>query len=101
MELDDIKKKKLEELKQKQLQEQQSMELEQQIDAKLREILETPAKERLTRVRMINPQRYSQVVAGLMQLSQTGRLGKKISDEELKKLLLKLSEKKEIKIKRK
>jgi DNA-binding TFAR19-related protein (PDSD5 family) len=50
---------------------------------------------------MINNQRYSQVVSGLIQLNQSKRLEKKISDKELKKLLEKLSEKKEITIKRK
>jgi programmed cell death protein 5 len=99
--LNEIKKKKLEELKETQAQQEQAMEIETQIETQLKEILEPQAKERLTRVRMINNQRYSQVVSGLIQLNQSKRLEKKISDKELKKLLEKLSEKKEITIKRK
>ncbi|MBN2127679.1 MAG: hypothetical protein JW703_04830 [Candidatus Diapherotrites archaeon] len=101
VEAEEIRKKKLEELKQKQSETETAMQMENAVDSLLREILEPEAKERLSRVRMINQQRYSQVAGALIQLNKAGRLEKKINDEELKQLLEKLSSKKEITIKRK
>ncbi|MFH1588029.1 MAG: DNA-binding protein [Candidatus Diapherotrites archaeon] len=100
-ELEEAKKKKLEELKQQMQEQQKTMEAEQQLDSVLKQLLEPEAKARLSRVRMVNSELYGKTVAALIQFVKMNGMQAKITDEQVKGLLEKLSEKKEITIKRK
>jgi programmed cell death protein 5 len=63
-------------------------------------ILSREALERLSRVRMVNPQVAAQLEVYLIQLHQAGKLGEKITDEKLREILSILSQKRDMKIKR-
>jgi DNA-binding TFAR19-related protein (PDSD5 family) len=103
MNLEEIKQKKINELReryQQQLREQEKqIELENQIDRALKLILSEEAKSRLYNVRLVNRELYLKTAQSLIYLYKTGKINGKISEAELKSLLEKLSEKKEINIK--
>ena len=63
----------------------------------LRKGMSPEARERLARVRLANPELAERAEAVCIQLIQQG---KKIDDQLLKRILAKLSEKREIKIRR-
>ncbi len=93
---EELKRKKLEEYKkrlQEQLEAQQEEQARQaQIDEILNTILTPDAKSRLANIRLANPKKADKVISVLVYLYQSGRLAKKINDEELKKILIKISE---------
>ncbi len=94
--LDEIRARKLQEY-QRRLQEQAELERqremqEMQINAILSKILTPDAKARLSNVRLANPRLAERVTATLVYLYQSGRVARKITDVELKKILLKLTE---------
>ena len=64
-------------------------------------VLTKEASERLSRVRVANPQLAGQVEMYLLQIMQSGRLNERITDSKLKEVLMILSEKKDFKIRRK
>ena len=102
---EEIKQKKLEELKQQyvqqQTEEQKQLEAEAQLSALLRKILTDEARTRLNNVKLVNRELYLKTSQTIMYLVQAKRLQGKMNEAELKELLLKLSAKKEINIKRK
>lgn len=102
--LEEIRKKKLQEMQfqmNNQQEQQKEQEAEIQIESILRQILSPKAKSRLTNIKLVNKQKYMQVVQSLLYISKIGKLNEKISDEQLKKLLEKIQpKKKEIKIRR-
>ena len=67
----------------------------------LSRMLTKEAYERLGRVRAVNPQVAAQAELYLLQIQQSGKLTQPITDEKLKEILRILTEKKDIKIKRK
>ncbi len=68
----------------------------------LSQALEKDAYERLARVRAVNPTLAAQVESYIIQLKQSGRLLKPITDEKLKEMLKVLSsDKKDFRITRK
>ena len=77
-------------------------ELEQMKKALLGQILSKEAYERLSRVRMANPQLAAQVEVYFLQIYQTGKLqGMKITDDKLRAVLKTLSsDNKDINIRR-
>ena len=77
---------------------QQVEEMKRQV---LVRVLDKEAYERLARVRIANPQLASQLELYLMQLFQSGKLQERITDSKLKEILLILSEKRKVTIKRK
>jgi len=77
----------------------QMKQLEELKRQMLIKVLTKEAYERLGRVRSVNPNLAAQVELYLMQLYQTGRL-KQVTDEQLRKILKLLSEKKSFNIKR-
>lgn len=105
MEYDDIREQKLQEIKAEMLKQQEKQkkaaEAETQLDEALRLALSPGAKERLANVRIVNKNTYLKVAQGILYLYRTGRVRGKISEEQLKEFLKKISEKKEIRIKRK
>ncbi len=86
------------ELVQQQLRE---AEIENQIKIIINKILTPKARERLTNIRIVRPNFARQIEIFLIQLYQTGKLPKQVTDEQLKEILEKLrSKRKEIKIRR-
>ncbi|MCD6591153.1 MAG: DNA-binding protein [Candidatus Aenigmarchaeota archaeon] len=77
----------------------------EQIEAMKRQILSRmlskEAYERLARVKIVNPELAAQVELYLLQIYQSGRLDKTISDSQLKGILGLLSQKKDFKIMKK
>ncbi len=106
-EIEAIKKKKLEQLQQ-QLAYREAVEQQQEIEEEeikkerkkvLSYILTSEARERLTRIRMARPEFATAIENQLILLAQSGRLQQRITDDQLKDLLSKLSQhKRDIKI---
>ena len=88
-------------LEQQQSEEQKRQLAEQKVELLLRKILSPRAKSRLKNIRLVNQEKYWGVVQQLLHLYQSGRVKGTVSEEEFKKLLQLLSQKREIKIKRK
>ena len=102
-ELEEIKRRKLMEMLQRQgmQEEEKSREEEEEIAKQniLRQILEPEARERLANIRLARPDLAQAVENQLILLAQSGRLMRKITDEELKEILRRLtSQRREIRI---
>jgi programmed cell death protein 5 len=96
--LDNIRKRKLVEL-QRELQEQniaeeQVMQIEAQKRKILMSILTPEARNRLANIKLAKPEFAAQIENLLIQASQAGNLAQKITDQQLKEILLKISKKK-------
>ncbi len=96
--LDNIRKRKLAEL-QRELQEQniaeeQVMQIEAQKRKILMGILTPEARNRLVNIKLAKPEFAAQIENLLIQAAQTGNLAQKITDQQLKEILLKISKKK-------
>jgi programmed cell death protein 5 len=93
-ELDAIRQRKLAALRQEAAQEearrQQIAEAEAQKEAILRQILTTEARQRLSNIKMVKPQFAEQIEMQLIQLASAGRLKSRVTDEQLKSLLMQL-----------
>ncbi|VVB99817.1 DNA-binding protein [uncultured archaeon] len=92
-----------EEAQQEQLKAAQQARMQQmQLDAKKRELLRkmlTPsAYERMSNVRISAPELYEKVVSSLAYIAQSGKKMAVIDDEQLRGLLVKMTEKRETKI---
>ncbi len=74
-----------------QAQEQMRRELEAQKRQLLLQILTPEARSRLANLRLTKPEFVDQIELQLIQLAQMGRIKSKITDEQLKELLRKLS----------
>lgn len=82
-----------------QSQEQMRRELEAQKKQAMLQILTPEARSRLANLRLTKPEFVDQIELQLIQLAQMGRVQSKITDEQLKELLRKLSgQKREINI---
>lgn len=94
-----------EELKKKQFEQQEQLkreqELEMQVEALSRMLLSPEAKARLANVKLVNKELHLKAIQALLYLKQSGSIDGKISEEELKTLLEKLSAKRQAKIRRK
>jgi programmed cell death protein 5 len=85
-----------------QQQAMQQAQAEQIIKRVMAEVLEPAARERLSNVKMVKPELAAQLELYLVQLYQSGQLrGRKLTDEQIKEILLKLTAKPEWKIQRK
>ncbi len=75
---------------------QESMEAEMaaQRQAMMRQILSPEARERIGRLRTAHPELAASVEDQLLALAQSGRLGKQVTDGELRSVLRKLAPKK-------
>jgi len=104
-ELDELRRRKAQEL-QSQYQEQQRQaeqrrQFEVQKRAAILQILTPEARSRLANIRSVKPEFAEQLEVQLIQLAQSGRLGSKITDAQLKEILDRLqARKREIKIRR-
>ncbi len=68
--------------------------------AVLSRMLSKDAYERFARVRAVKPEMASQLELYMIQLFQSGQLKGEISDEQLKQILDKISQKKDFRIRR-
>ncbi|NLM30324.1 MAG: DNA-binding protein [Methanomicrobiales archaeon] len=107
-ELAEIRRRRMEQMQQ-QAMDQQAMEEEalrqQQIESQIRlalmEILEPEARERLNTIKLTRPEFAKAVEQQLVMLAQSGRVRQRITDDQLKSLLVQLTpSKKEFKITR-
>jgi programmed cell death protein 5 len=81
--------------------EEQRARIEEQRQAILRQILTPEARDRLANVKLADPAHAESVETQLIQLAQSGRLQKVITDEMLRELLMKVAPKRrEINIER-
>jgi programmed cell death protein 5 len=105
MENDSSEEKQLETLRRRVAEQQQAQQeaeqAQEQLENALRFLLEPNAKQRLSNVRIANKPLYLRTAQALLMLYKSGQINGKISETELKKLLEKMSEKREPKITRK
>ena len=87
-----------EEIKQKIIEQQK---IDQQLDLLMRQLLTDEAKTRVNNIKLVNKELYLTVAQSLLYLQKSGEINGKLGDFELKNLLERLSQKREIKIKRK
>ncbi len=71
----------------------QAAEQEAAIERLLQQVLEPEARERLTRIRMSRPDFHQGVVRQLIALAQSGRLQRRLSDDDLKAVLAQMTPK--------
>lgn len=103
--LDALRRKKLLELQQRaqdeKYQEAQKQQLDLQKRSVLMEVLTPEARSRLANVKLARPEYAVQIENLIIQLAQTGQIRQKITDEQLKQILRKISAKrKDITIRR-
>ncbi len=108
--IEEIRRKKMLELQQRAQQQATEAEREEQLRQQfeiqkkqiLMRILTPEARSRLANLRLTRPQFVEQIELQLIQLAQAGQIRSKITDEQLKELLKRISSKKrKIKIIRK
>lgn len=109
-ELEALRQKRLQQLMQQQAGQQyqeqmqraaQEQQINEQLDSLMNQVLEPEAKQRLVNIRFARPEFARQIEVLLLRLYQGGQLQRKLSDEEFKKILEKISsQKKEPTIKR-
>ncbi len=80
----------------------QAAEQDAAVERLLLQILEPEARERLTRIRMSRPEFHDGVVRQLIALGQSGKLARRLTDDDLRQILAQLTPKdRETKITRK
>ena len=104
-EYEQLREQKMKELQEKMAEQQErqrkTSEAEMQLEEALKIVLSPEAKTRLANVKLVNRELYLTASQTILYLAKAKKLGGKITDEQLKELLRKLSEKKEVVIKRK
>ena len=99
---DYLKQKKIQELMEKaNAQKDQEIAEQAKINQILNAFLTDPAKERLSNVRLVNKNLFQNALQAIVFLAQQGKIEQKIDDDEMKVLLERLNQKKEINIRRK
>ncbi len=69
----------------------QAAEQEAAVERLLLQILEPEARERLTRIRMSRPEFHDGVVRQLIALAQSGKLARRLTDDDLRQVLAQLT----------
>ena len=105
-ELAELRRRRMAQLQQQQGEQSEELERQRQMDAQihmvLMQIMEPDARERLNTIKLTKPDFAKAVEQQLVLLAQSGRLKSKITDAQLKELLLQLTpKKKDFKISRK
>lgn len=90
-----------EELQKKVAEAQKMREMEAQLRSLLKQVLEPAAYERLSNIRLSNPELYAQLSRMLVMLYQEGRLKGRVSEQTLLELVQRvISQRRETTIKR-
>ena len=105
-ELAEIRRRRMAQVQQQQSDQGEELERQRQVEAQvhmvLMQIMEPDARERLNTIKITKPDFAKGVEQQLVLLAQSGRLKSKITDQQLKELLLQLTpKKKEFRISRK
>jgi len=105
-ELAEIRRRRMAQMQQQQSDQGEELERQRQVEAQvhmvLMQIMEPDARERLNTIKITKPDFAKGVEQQLVLLAQSGRLKSKITDQQLKELLLQLTpKKKEFRISRK
>ena len=98
---ENIKQKKMEEMKRQLENQQRQMDAEMQLDSALKRVLTDDARERLNNVKLVNREVYMKAAQAIIYFANNSKVQGKLSDSEVKMLLQKLTQKKEINIRRK
>jgi programmed cell death protein 5 len=98
---EELKKRKMEEFKKRQLEEDARAEAESKISSAVRNLLSEDARARLNNVRLVNNELYLRASQVILYLANEGQLQSRLEEPELRLLLDKLRNKREIKITRK
>jgi programmed cell death protein 5 len=97
-ELSEIRRKKLEQLQQQAMNQQEDLERQKRAESEMQfalmQILEPEARERLNTIKLAKPEFARAIEQQLVMLAQSGRIRQKISDEQLKALLVQVAPKK-------
>ncbi len=97
-ELDEIKQRKYEELQEAY---RRQSEAEKQVEASIKKILTEKARVRLGNIKLVNHEMHLKAVQAIVYLHNAGQIPGQLNDAQLKEILKKFKEKKEINIKRK
>ena len=89
--LREIQERMMAELAAKKREEEEAARELQRIDAIVKQLLTSEAWQRLKRVELVKPDLANQVKLYLVQLYSSGRLTRRLTDDELKSLLAQLS----------
>lgn len=96
-ELAEIRRRRLEQLQRQQMDErvmeeefERQKRMESQIQMILMQVLEPEARERLNTIKLTKPEFAKAIEQQLVMLAQNGRIRDRITDEQLKQLLIKL-----------
>jgi programmed cell death protein 5 len=105
-ELAEIRRRRMAQMQQQQSDQGEELERQRQVEAQihmvLMQIMEPDARERLNTIKITKPDFAKAVEQQLVLLAQSGRLKTKITDQQLKELLVQLTpKKKEFRISRK
>ncbi|MBP2145942.1 programmed cell death protein 5 [Methanofollis sp. W23] len=105
-ELSEIRRKRMEQLQQQAMSQQEDLERQKRAESEMQlalmQILEPEARERLNTIKLAKPEFAQAIQQQLVMLAQSGRIRQKISDEQLKALLVQVApKKKEFRITRK
>jgi programmed cell death protein 5 len=87
-------------LLERQKEQERLIQLELQLDAIARKALSPEARNRLNNVRLVDKEKYFRVIQQIILLFQKGELHEKLSEAQLKELLLRNQEKREFRIRR-
>jgi programmed cell death protein 5 len=82
-------------------QREAELQAEMQLNAVARQLLDESARQRLNNVKLVNPELYVKALQTLVYMQRSNQFSGKIDDGSLKRILERLSERREIKIKRK
>lgn len=98
---EDARSRKMEEMKRELEARQAQQQAEMQLDASLKMVLTDDARERLNNVKLVNRELYMRAAQGIIYFARNNNVQGKLSDNDVKMLLQKLTQKRDINITRK